>query len=364
VGEERRILHLDLDAFFCAVEELQDPSLVGKAFGVGGRPDERGVIASCSYPARRKGVHSAMPTAQAVKLCPGLLVLPTRHSTYGKISREVMQRLHELTPLVEQVSIDEAFVDVSSLAGDSESLARALQQRIRSELGLPCSLGAATNKLVAKIANDVGKSRMVKSAEHSGGPPNAITVVPAGEEEAFLAPLGVQALWGVGPKTAARLAELGITTIGELAQMPAPELASRFGKHGTELALRARGIDERPIVTEHEVKSVSQETTFVRDLRDEAALRRSLAELAAGVGKDLRRESLCCQTVKIKIKWPDFTIITRQMTLPAPTDQDAEILRAAEFLFLRAWDRRRPVRLLGVGASSLGPPLRQLRLWE
>jgi DNA polymerase IV len=364
VNAGRKILHLDLDAFFCSVEELEDPVLVGRAFAVGGRPGERGVIASCSYPARRKGVHSAMPTAQALKLCPGLILRPTRHSIYSQVSRQVMQRLHELTPWVEQVSIDEAFLDVSGLAEDPETLARGLQKRIRDELSLPCSLGVAANKLVAKIANDVGKSAVVKAADYPGGPPNAITVVPPGEEAAFLAPLEVQALWGVGPKTADRLRELGVHTIGDLAALPAGELASRFGKNGADLAQRARGIDDRPIVTEHEVKSVSQETTFARDLANEAALYQTLNQLAEGVARDLHKEGLCCQTVKIKIRWPDFKVITRQITLPRPTDAEKDIREAAAFLFGRTWKKGHPVRLLGVGASSLGPPSPQLGLWE
>lgn len=363
----RKILHLDLDAFFCAVEEQHHPELAGRPFAVGGLPRQRGVVASCSYPARRMGIHSAMPMAQAVKLCPRLVILPARIPLYSQVSRQVMQRLYELTPQVEKVSIDEAFLDASSLPQSGEELARFLQARIRTELGLPCSLGVASCKLVAKIANDVGKSASrVEQASQGGsiGPPNAITLVPFGEEAAFLASLPVEALWGVGPKTAARLAELNVSTIGDLARLPTGELISRFGKNGAELAERARGIDARPIVTVREVKSVSQETTFSRDLREEAGLHRTLGKLCAGVGRDLRSEQLCCQTVRLKIRWPDFQTFTRQVTLPSPTDRDEDIQSAALFLFHKIWNPGQAVRLLGVGASSLGPPIRQLTFWE
>jgi DNA polymerase IV len=364
----RKILHLDLDAFFCAVEEQQSPGLVGRPFAVGGRPSERGVVSSCSYPARRLGIHSAMPMAQALKLCPNLVVLPPRIPLYSQVSNQVMQRLFDLTDQVERISIDEAFVDASDLPQTGERLALHLQTRIREELGLPCSLGVATNKLVAKIANDMGKSTArKKQAEHTAagsGAPNAITIVPPGQEAEFLAPLPVEALWGVGPKTAARLAELGVSTIGDLAHLPPVELISRFGRTGADLAERANGIDDRPICTTHEVKSISQETTFARDIRDEVFLKRTLSELCFGVGGQLRKEQLCCQTVKLKIRWPDFQTLTRQVTLPLPTDRDEDIQTAALFLFRKIWHPRQAVRLLGVGASSLGPPVRQLMLWD
>lgn len=355
----RTILHLDLDAFFCAVEELERPDLIGQPFAVGGRPDERGVVASCSYAARRLGVRSAMPMSRALRLCPGLIIVPPRHRRYAEVSRQVMARLHDLTPLVEQISIDEAFLDLSDLPDDGETLARRLQQGIRDRLGLPSSLGVAANKLVAKIANDFGKGQA-----QTGAPPNAITVVPVGQEADFLAPLPAQALWGVGPKTAARLAELGIHTIGDLAARPEAELMRLFGKHGADLAQRSRGIDDRPIVTEHETKSISKEVTFARDIADAGELRRTLSDLAEGVGRELRREGLTGSTVKLKLRWPDFSTITRQTTLARPTDLDAEIVAAAMRLFEQAWDGRTPIRLLGVGVSGLATGYRQLGLWD
>ena len=355
----RKILHIDLDAFFCAVEELRDPSLAGKAFAVGGRPEERGVVASCSYPARRFGVRSAMPMSRALRLCPGLIIVSSDHHEYSHISHQVMDYLHTLTPLVEQLSIDEAFLDVSDLPETGENLARKIQGEIRDRFGLPCSLGVAANKLIAKTANDVGKA-----AARSGAPPNAITVVPPGQEAAFLAPLPVSALWGIGPKNAERLAEVGVRTIGDLAVQSPNEMARHFGKLGPEVVLRARGVDDRPIVTEHETKSISQEVTFAQDVRDEAALRRTLQELSEGVGYRLRRSSLAGTTIKLKLRWPDFTTLSRQVTLDQPTDQDSQIFTSALELFQKTWRSGQPVRLIGVGASGLGPPVRQMSLWE
>ena len=357
----RKILHLDLDAFFCAVEEQRDPALRGKAFAVGGRPEERGVVASCSYAARRFGIHSAMPMTQAIRLCADLIIVPSRHGVYGQVSERVMTHLHNLTPLVEQISIDEAFLDISGRPEDAEILARQLQATINKVEGLPCSLGVATNKLVAKIANNIGKSETGKG---SGTAPNAIKVVPAGEEAAFLAPLAVQELWGVGPKTAERLARLGIRTIGELAAQPQDDLMRRFGKNGADLSLRAQGIDARPVETEYEVKSISRETTFAQDVSDSQTLHWTLRTLADSVGRRLRRAGLSGTTVKLKLRWSDFTTLTRQVTLGEPTDQDGAIYEAALRLFEQAWEHGRPVRLLGVGVSGLEEPIRQLGLWE
>ena len=355
----RKILHLDLDAFFCAVEERRDPSLVGKPFAVGGRPETRGVVASCSYAARTFGVHSAMPMARALKLCPTLIIVSSRHGVYSQVSEQVMERLRQLTPLVEQISIDEAFMDITDLPDSGEVIARGLQALIHQELGLPCSIGVATNKLLAKTATDVGKASARK-----GSPPNAITVVPPGDEASFLAPLPVQSLWGVGPKTADRLHEIGVMTIGDLAQIPDSELARMFGKNGYELAMHSRGIDDRPIFTEHQLKSISQETTFARDVLDESVLRRTLLELSESVGRRLREASLAATTVKIKIRWPDFTTLTRQATLGNSTDQDSEIYTTALQLFENVWKRGKPVRLIGVGATGLRSPIRQLSFWD
>jgi DNA polymerase IV len=355
----RKILHLDLDAFFCAVEELRDPGLRGKAFAVGGRPESRGVVASCSYAARQFGVHSAMPMAQAVRACPGLLIVSSRHSDYGVVSKKVMEQICQLTPLVEQVSIDEAFMDISDLPEEGRIISEQLQATINRELQLPCSLGVATNKLVAKIATDVGKA-----ARRGTSPPNAITVVPPGEEAAFLASLPTRALWGVGPKTATRLAEIGILTIGQLASQSEALLSSHFGKNGLDLVRHARGIDDSPVITTHSVKSISQETTFDRDVSDGTALRRTLKALSESVGSRLRQEHLSGGTIRLKLRWSNFTTLSRQATLSQPTDQDRVIFETACTLFDQTWTDGRPVRLLGVGASGLGNATRQLSLWD
>jgi len=354
----RTILHLDLDAFFCAVEELHDPSLRGKAFAVGGRPEERGVVASCSYAARQFGVRSAMPMSRALRLCPGLLIVHHRHGAYGEMSGQVMQRLNELAPLVEQISIDEAFVDISDIPRAPVETARAIQGRVNRELELPCSVGVAGNKLVAKIATEVGKKSAQKTA-----PPNAITVVPPGEEAAFLDPLPIELLWGVGPKTAEKLNAYGIRTIGDIARRPEADLVRWFGENGRELAEHARGVDERPLSSEHATKSISQEITYSRDVRDDKLLADTLREQAAQVGRQLRRADLAGTTVRLKLRWPDFTTLTRQVTLPQPVDQDEQIYRVALELLRAVRPAGKAVRLIGVGVSGLGTPVRQLALW-
>lgn len=355
----RKILHFDLDAFFCAVEELHNPTLRGLPFAVGGRPDQRGVVASCSYVARMTGVRSAMPMGQALRLCPELVIVNSRMGDYGQVSRRVMAILHELTPLVEQLSIDEAFLDVSSRREDALALARGLQSRVGDELGLPASLGVATNKLVAKIATDVGKA-----AVRSGDYPRSIQVVPPGEEAAFLAPLPVDALWGVGPKTAEKLAALGIHSIGDIAGASAADLSLRFGKNGRDLHRRAQGVDDREIVTEREAKSISQETTFVTDVAEGEVLRRIVTEQAEQVSRRLRREEMAARTVTLKLRWPDFTTLTRQMTGERPVSSGEEIARLALQLLADNRPAHQPVRLIGVGVSGFGSAVRQMSIFD
>jgi DNA polymerase-4 len=354
----RTILHLDLDAFFCAVEENQKPELRGKPFAVGGKPSERGVVASCSYAARVFGVRSAMPMSRALRLCPGLIIVPGRHRLYSEASRQVMDRLGKLTPLIEQISIDEAFLDISDLRDPPERIARGLQAGIRDELGLPSSIGIAPNKLVAKIATEVGKK-----AAKGDKPPFALTIVPSGKEAEFLSPLPADMLWGVGPKTSARLNELGIHTIGDIARWPEEELIRLFGENGREMAKHARGQDERPVVTEHETKSVSQEVTFSRDVRDDQSLEKTLTDLSQEVGRRLRKNNLAGTTIKLKIRWPDFTTLTRQVTLTGTTNQGNEIAETALGLLRKVRKSGQAVRLIGVGVSGLGEPMRQLELW-
>jgi DNA polymerase-4 len=350
----RAIIHLDLDAFFAAVEVLENPDLAGKPVLVGGRPEERGVVASASYPARALGIHSAMPMAHALALCPTAVIIPARHQRYHEYSRQVMAVLRQASPLVEKMSIDEAYLDLTGQVGawqESVEIARQLQRQIRDGIGLSASLGVAANKLVAKVASDRNK-------------PGGLTVVRPGEEAAFLAPLPARVLWGVGPVTEKKLAELGVATVADLAKLPEEDLRARFGRQGVELARMARGIDERPLVTEHEAKSISQETTFNRDVADPNFLRQQAWQLSRGVSRHLKRQGMAAGTVAIKLRYYDFTTLTRQMRLSVPTDDEREIYRAALVLLRRAWQRGRPVRLLGVAARELAPPTGQLALWK
>ncbi len=356
----RTILHLDLDAFYCSVEEIQNPQLRGKPFAVGGKPDERGVVASCSYAARALGIRSAMPMSRAVRLCRDLIIVPGRHHLYGEYSEKVMEKLRDLTALVEQISIDEAFLDISDIQADKTRIAQTLQLSIRTELHLPSSVGIASNKLVAKIATEVGK----KSSKKKNEPPFGFTVVPVGDEAQFLAPLPADMLWGVGPKTNARLAELGIHTIGDIASWPEKELVSLFGENGRDLWQHAHGIDNRPVSTESETKSISQETTYNVDVSDEKTLEKTLREQARDVARQLRKNDLTGKTVKVKLRWSDFTTITRQTTLPTSTDNEDEIFHAAVKLMKAVRKPNQPVRLIGVGVSGIGAPVRQLSLWD
>jgi DNA polymerase-4 len=348
----RAIVHLDLDAFYAAVEVLENPDLAGKPILVGGDPEGRGVVATASYAARAYGVHSAMPMHRAVRLCPDAIVLPTRHTLYREYSRRVMAILHAVTPVVEEMSIDEAYLDLTAQVEEWETsvgIARRLQERVREEIGLSASLGVAANKLVAKVASDHDK-------------PGGLTVVRPGEEAAFLAPLPVRVIWGIGPVTAERLASLGVATVGDLAQVSESDLVKRFGKHGAGMARRARGIDHRPVVTEHERKSVSREKTFRHDLQALNDLKRVLWRLSKSVARRLGRAEAAAETIAIKLRYADFETLTRQMTLEVPTRDEIEIYRAALVLLEETWDRERAVRLLGVGGHNLSPPTGQLRL--
>ena len=359
MAKTRKILHLDLDAFFCAVEEQLNPELRGKAIAVGGKPNQRGVVSSASYPARKYGVRSAMPMAQAVRLCPHLIVVGQTRGVYRERSKAVMAILRDTAPDVEPLSIDEAFLDATILPDDIETIARRLQQRIIDELGLPCSLGGATNKLVAKTANTVGKAR-----QQTDAPPNAITIVPPGEEANFLAPLPIRRLWGVGPKSAETLSQLGLNTIGDVANWSEEALNSRLGKLGGDIWRRAQGLDFRPVESQRETKSISKEVTFALDLADEAQLKLTLRRLSDGVGRQARKAELAGTTIKIKLRWSDFTTLSRQLTLDNPTDLDGEIYRAASLLFDQVWVTRKPVRLIGVGLGGFGVTNKQIGLWE
>lgn len=339
----RWIIHVDLDAFFASVEEILDPSLRGKAIIVGGDPAQRGVVSSASYPARACGVHSAMPMAQALRLCPHAVVITPRHDEYGRRSRAVMAILREFTPAVEPLSIDEAFVDVTGcerLWGPPLDVARLIQRRILGEQGLPCSLGIATTKLVAKIACDTGK-------------PRGLVLVPAGGEAAFLAPLPIERIWGVGRVTAERLRSLGIETIGDLAAWSEEDLVRAFGDAGHHLFRSARGIDQSRVETGRERRSISQERTFGRDEGDRRVLERTLLAMSENVAARLRAEGLVAETVRLKLRTPAFVTHTRQESLAQPTDQ-GQVIHAAALRLLHAnWRQGQQLRLLGVGVSGL-----------
>jgi DNA polymerase IV len=342
-AEQRWIIHVDLDAFFASVEELLNPDLRGKPLIVGGDPRYRGVVSSASYAARAYGVRSAMPVAQALRLCPQAILVPPRHGEYGKYSRAVMDILHSITPLVEQVSIDEAFLDVTGcehLWGPVTKIAQMIQQRVLAEQQLSVSLGIATNKLVAKIACDWGK-------------PHGLVLVKAGEEQAFIAPLAVEKLWGVGKVTGDRLRALGVRTIGDLATWSEERLVTLFGEGGHGLYWGARGVDHSHVAVSREQRSISKEYTFGRDTAHRETIHRMVLQMSEAVASTLRAEHLVAQTVRIKLRFPDFTTITRQMALAQPTDQGQIVRAAARQLLDEHWRAGQPLRLLGVAVSGL-----------
>ena len=347
----RTILHFDLDAFFCSVESLLNPGLEGKAFVVGGSADGRGVVSSASYAAREFGIRSAMPTAQALRKAPDLIVISPQHAMYSKLSQEIMSFLRDSAPVVEQLSIDEAFLDVSDDPRTGPDVAHFLQGEILARFKLPTSWGVASNKLVAKIATEVGK-------------PKGLIVVSPGHEASFLAPLPVRMLWGVGPKTNDRLAERGVSTIGDMASMSSHALIESLGDLGLELASRARGEDDRPVIEGREPKSMSAERTFSADISDWHVLRTVILRLSETVGRRLRKAELAGHIIRIKVRWPDFTTKTRQVHLEQPTDRERIIFDESCKLFQSLWKKSQPVRLLGVGVSDLHEPIRQLDLFD
>lgn len=346
----RAILHLDMDAFYVNVHLLDHPEDGGKPLVVGGRPEGRGVVASASYEARRFGVRSAMPAAQAVRLCPDLKFVAHNWPRIKACSRQVMALLRQVGP-VEQMSVDEAYVDLSELA-QPETEAIALRRRVKEQTGLPASVGLASSKLVAKVASDFDK-------------PQGCTIVRPGQEADFLAPLAVRVIWGIGPRTAERLAGLGIETCGELASAELGPLREAFGRQAESLRERARGIDHRPVSSEPELpKSISQERTFTRDVNDPAFLQAKLEEMAATVAQSLQRRGLVAHTVTVKFRWADFTTFTRQKTVAPPVDTEEAIARHALLIWREHWPRGQRMRLLGVGASNLeAPQARQMTLF-
>ena len=332
----RTILHVDLDAFFAAVEQRDRPELRGRPVIVGGDPGGRGVVSAASYEARRFGVRSAMSLREAGRRCPDGVFLPVDGRRYQQASRDVMAVLRRYTPQMEPISIDEAFLDVTgsiALFGSGETIAAAIKASVREDVGLTASVGVATTKLVAKIASDLRK-------------PDGLVVVAPGDEAAFLAPLAIGRLWGVGEKTAVALAEYGVTTIGDLAALPPDVVIRRFGKHGASLVERARGIDADPVHEGDPAKSVGHEHTFDVDTSDPEVIERTLLAMADGVSGRLRSAGVRASTITVKIRDTSFRTITRQRTLPEPTDLTEPIYRAALEL-ARPEVRGIRVRLLG-----------------
>jgi len=353
----RTILHVDMDAFFAAVEQRDRPELRGKPVIVGADPKGgrgRGVVSTASYEARRFGVGSAMPISEAWRRCPhGVYVHPDMEK-YCRESDRIMEVMHRFTDLVEPVSIDEAFLDTTGSAramGTGEQIARKLKQGIREETQLTASVGVATSKLVAKVASDMRK-------------PDGLVVVPPGQEAAFLAPLPVRRLWGVGPKMEETLAKLGIVTIGDLASLDPARLERRLGTHGHDLQRLARGEDDRAVVSEGaEAKSLGQEHTYGRDTADPERLRATLLQIADGVAGRLRSHGLRARTITLKYRDEDFHTATHARTLPEATDAGNALFRVAFELF-REVHRGKKVRLLGIYASHFGEAKPQLSLFD
>jgi DNA polymerase-4 len=343
-GEPRHILHVDMDAFFAAVEQLDRPELRGKPVLVGGDPHGRGVVSTASYEARAFGCHSAIPMAQAVRLCPQAVVVHPRMERYAEVSRQVFEVLERFTPLVEPLSIDEAFLDVTGserLFGPAEQLARELKRRIHAETKLTASVGLAPNKFLAKLASDLQK-------------PDGLVIVPPDGVQEFLDPLPIERLWGVGQATLRRFEALHVRTFGDARRLTEAELHRHFGEAGGHFYHLVRGEDERPVVPDREAKSISHEETFAADVTDPEYLRGVLLGQTEHVARRLRRHDLLARTVFVKIRRHDFRTITRRTTLQTPTDQTAQLWRAAAELFER-WTQAgvRPVRLIGMGVAQL-----------
>ncbi|HPE29075.1 MAG TPA: DNA polymerase IV [Candidatus Mcinerneyibacteriales bacterium] len=342
---EKRIVHVDMDAFFAAVEQRDNPSLRGKPVIIGAPPREgagRGVVSTCSYEAREFGVHSAMPISRAWRACPHGIYLSPHMSQYSAESKKIMSLLADFSPVIEKISIDEAFLDCSGtehLFGESRALGTAIKEKIRKECGLTASVGIASNKSVAKIASDLEK-------------PDGLVICPPGEEAAFLAPLPVQRLWGAGPRTVERLEKMGITTIGELASFSEEGLTRHFGRWGAHLRQMALGIDHRSLETESERKSISEERTFSADTGETELLEKMLLSLSQDVAAELRRKKMKARTVTLKLRFSDFTTLTRSRTLQRYFDDTVTLHRNVRDLF-RSIPRLQKVRLIGVGVSGM-----------
>ncbi|MGB0209111.1 MAG: DNA polymerase IV [Ilumatobacteraceae bacterium] len=362
-GQQRVILHVDMDAFYVSVELLRRPELVGLPVVVGG-DGSRGVVAAASYEARRHGVHSAMASVTARRRCPSAVFLPADHQRYAEVSAEVREVFDSVTPLVEPLALDEAFLDVTgvrSLLGEPSEIAETVRRRVADRVGLSCSVGVASNKFVAKLASVEAKPIADRDGVRAG--PGVVVVEP-GMEAAFVATLPVERLWGVGPKTLARLHDIGIRRVPDIVAAPEGLLEGRLGASAaTHLRRLALGIDDRPVETDRGAKSIGQEETFGSDISDLDVARAEMIRLADSVASRLRGSTVAARTVTLKAKFADFDTVTRSVTAGEPLDTAGEIIERLEPA-LRELIARGPVRLLGVSASNLVEPARQLDLWS
>jgi DNA polymerase IV len=355
----RTIFHVDMDAFFVSVEELYDPSLKGKAVVVGGQRDERGVVSAASYEARKFGVHSAMPLRTAAKHCPHAIFVDGHPDRYREFSEKVYNVLNAYTPQVEMASIDEAYLDMTGterLHGPPLKAAHNLHQRMKAETGLNCSVGIGTSRLIAKVSSAQAK-------------PNGVLWIVPGEEAKFLAPLDVREIPGVGKVMEANLHALGIQKVGDLSRLKDSELEERFGKWGMALAGKARGEDaggwfDTEVGADLDAKSISHEHTYNEDTADPVQLESTLMRLSEMVGRRLRESNFYARTVQLKLRYKDFTTITRAHTLPAPTQLDTEIFEQIHRLFRKNWKQGIQVRLLGVQTSSFTTQAAQIDLLD
>lgn len=342
--QNRWIAHCDMDAFYASIEIRDDPSLAGKPVVVGGSATGRGVVAAASYEARKYGIHSAMPMARAIRLCPDLVRIPGNLAKYAAVSAQVMEVFERFSPLVEPLSLDEAFLDLTgteTLFGPPETVGRRIKREVLEATLLTVSVGIAPRKFVAKIASDLRK-------------PDGLIVVGQDEVEPFLAPLPIGRLWGVGPKTLAQLETLGVATIGDLRSISRDSLTRRFGAWGERLLDLAAGSDEREVVPDWEAKSYSHEQTFPRDVGDSDFVEAVMLDQASRVGRRLRRDGVSGHVVAIKLRYGDFQTLTRRHKLPDPTCLAETIHAEARRLFRANWDGR-AVRLIGVGVTQIVP---------
>ena len=351
----RTIMHIDLDAFFVSVEQVLNPELRGKPVVVGGKPDRRGVVASASYEARAFGLHAGMPLTTASRLCPQAIFIEGSFPKYREASQRFMAILADFSPFLEPVSLDEAYLDATgfeSIYGSTHQMAMAIKQRIKDELGLCASVGIASSKVVAKVASELSK-------------PDGLLVVEAGKERSFLAPLPITKLPGIGKKTERILKGLGINTIGELSDMPLSTLKSHFGASGELLYRYANGIDDREVELPSAAKSISRETTFGKDTKDRSLLKATLRYLSERVGTELRQRGKQTRCVTLKLRYADFTTITRRHTLRQSENSDQTIFDTGLQLLKRTLSaEKQPVRLIGIGVSNLVEPGRQLDMLD